>query len=108
MRFTALHFYSVGVRLNVKRVLLILESSDTTIKNMTAVIDIKNTKPEILFKDNRYQLETRTSFCGQADRDGDGLSDTFAVNFGDYGGKWILRLHKGIWEYFEDKGPSPC
>jgi hypothetical protein len=106
--FEHIQFYSAGTKENVHRLFVELTTKGYFSDNMIAVVDIIGNKAKVLFKKNKCSNEVLQYFLGQADLDQDGFCDTFTLNFGDIGGKWILSYLNGKWKLWMDIGAAPC
>lgn len=85
------------------------DSPGVTIRSRTiAIIDLEGNQAEIIYKHTEPGHEG-VAFGGMADLDGDGLCESFLVDFGDFGGKWFLIGKAGKWEmWMDDSQPGPC
>lgn len=73
-----------------------------------AIVDIINGKGTLSYFKEKCSNENYEHLSGMADLDGNGFCETFALNFGDYGGKHLLSRKGGEWFIWSDGGPSPC
>jgi hypothetical protein len=72
-----------------------------------AIVDFDGKNGEVKFK-TKEQWSAGRNLDGQADLNGDGLSDVFLVNYGDYGGFNIFAERRGKWIRIHNHGPQPC
>ena len=98
-------YVSAGRNNGIERVFV--EVNYGTGAGFVAIVDFDGEKGEIKFK-TKEQWSAGRNLDGQADLDGDGLSDVFLVNYGDYGGFNIFAERKGKWIRIHNHGPQPC
>lgn len=99
-------FQSAGNSQGIQRILV--EANDnSTGYGFIGVVDTDGKNSAVQFKTNDGWNDGRY-YCGQADIDGDGLSDVFLVDYGDYGGFEILALRNGVWTRIHNHGLQTC
>jgi hypothetical protein len=86
-----LQYYSAGTDGRTHRIFI------EKINGFMALCEVTMKKCGILFAKASFSRVPRAVFCGQADLDGDGISDVFAIDAGDFDGEWLLLNKNGEW-----------
>ena len=71
------------------------------------MVDMEGEKCNVGFKTQGGSSAGRY-FAGQADLNGDGLSDVILIDYGDYGGMIIFREINGKWFVIRLACVQPC
>lgn len=113
----SIRFIGAGTKGDTSRILVEIPnqeipkqgSPDEKIPGWTiAIIDLEGNRSKLIYK-NTTPGNEGVAFCGLADLDEDGLCESFSVDSGDFGGKWLLSEKNGKWEASRDGfEPGPC
>lgn len=107
--FHYVEYFPSGSNGTVQRYYMEYTHKEMKIGSAIAVVDFSKAGCKVAFFRSGVSEECYAYLCGQADMDSDGLSETFALSFGDYAGKWILTFIDGKWELVPDLSwPAPC
>ena len=101
----SINYFSAGRNNGIERVLI--EANGHLDEGFIGVVDTDGKICSVKFKTKDRWNQGRY-FDGQADLNGDGLSDVFLVNYGDYGGFEIFTERNGKWIRIHNHGPQPC
>jgi hypothetical protein len=99
---TNIHYYSAGTQGNSHRIIIEQDYG------FVALCQVMRNECQILFVKNHFSDDRVDVFCGQADLDGDGMSDVFALHAGDRDGPFILVKENGGWILKSQARPGPC
>lgn len=101
----SINYFPAGRNNGIERVLIELNRPMGVV--FIGVVDTDGKICNVKFKTNDNWNDGRY-FDGQADLNGDGLSDVFLVNYGDYGGFEIFAERNGKWIRIHNHGPQTC